>query len=153
MPRLTFASRVPVVLGFTLVLGFACARPPGDNAAASEALTGPEWTLVELEGDSAITGAPDGTPTIRFTSGDSLRVGGSTGCNSYGGTYEASGTTLRLDQLVSTLRACADSAANEQGSRFMSALQRADGYRIENRQLVLLAGSQPIARFERADAR
>ena len=108
---------------------------------------------MELEGDSAITGAPDGTPTIRFTADDSLRVGGSTGCNSYGGTYEASGTTLRLGQLVSTLRACADSAANEQGTRFLSALQRADGYRIENGQLVLLVGSQPIARFERTDAR
>lgn len=153
MPRHTFASPVLAVLGFTLVLGLACARPPGDNAATSEALTGAEWTLVELEGDSAIAGAPAGTPTIHFTADDSLRVGGSTGCNSYGGTYEASATTLRLDQLVSTLRACADSAANEQGTRFLSALQRADAYRIEDGQLVLLAGGQPVARFRRGDAR
>ena len=137
---------------------FACARttpddaaPSGDSAASAQ-LAGTDWRLTHVEGDTVVSG-PIEAPYIRFTRDDSLRVGGSTGCNSMGGTYEASGSTLRFGPLITTKRACADSAANAQEVRFVGALQRTDGYRIEDGRLVLLAGSQPVARFERGDAR
>ena len=145
-------------LALTLVVALAvlaCARTTpddaatsGDDAAGSGALTGTEWRLVELDGDSVISGA-SGIPTIQFTAADSMRVGGDTGCNSMGGTYETSGSTLRFGPLITTKRACADSSANAQEVRFVGALQRVDGYRIEGGRLVLLSGSQPVARFER----
>jgi heat shock protein HslJ len=145
--------RALVVIAALIVV--ACARTTpedaatsGDDSAASSALTGTEWRLVELEGDSVLGGV-SGIPTIRFTAADSMRVGGNTGCNSMGGTYETSGTTLRFGPLITTKRACADSSANAQEVRFVGALQRVDGYRIEGDRLVLLAGSQPVARFER----
>ena len=133
----------------------ACARttsddaaPSGEDAGASGSLTGVEWQLVALGSDSVISGA-SGIPTIRFTAADSMRVGGNTGCNSMGGTYETSGSTLRFGPLITTKRACADSAANAQEVQFVGALQRVDGFRIEGDRLVLLAGSEPVARFER----
>ena len=134
----------------------ACARNASEDNATSSAgggeLSGDQWRLVQLEGDTVVSG-PIEPPHIRFTAEDSLRVGGSTGCNSMGGTYEASGSTLRFGPLITTKRACADSAANAQEVRFVGALERTDGYRIEDGRLILLAGSQPVAEFVRGEAR
>ena len=144
------AVRPAMLLALAIVLA-ACARTaPGDGTPSAD-LTGVDWRLVELEGDSALSGPAD-APFIRFTAGDSLRVGGSTGCNSMGGTYEMTDDSLRFGRLIMTRRACADSVVNAQEARFVRALERTEAYRVEGGRLVLLAGSQPVARFERRTA-
>ena len=146
------ARSLTFIAFIAVVTAVACARTTPDDAAPSGDLVGVEWRLTHVHGDTAVSG-PIEAPFIRFTRDDSLRVGGSTGCNSMGGTYEVSGNTLRFGPLITTKRACADSAANAQEVRFVGALERTDGYRIEDGRLVLLAGSEPVARFERGAAR
>jgi heat shock protein HslJ len=70
----------------------------GDDAAG--ALTASEWTLVSLNDDELSAGT---TVTIAF---DGRRLGGSGGCNHYGGDYTASGESLRVADVESTLMAC-----------------------------------------------
>jgi heat shock protein HslJ len=101
-------------------------------------LTGTEWRLVSLGpagGEADVV--PGTTVTIKF--GEDGRVGGSTGCNSYGGTYEVRGDTISFGRLVSTRRACLDQNANQQEQRFLSALEAANRFRLSSNRLTILS--------------
>ena len=147
--------RIGAVTVAAMMLGVGCTRraaeSTGDSSAAAASLAGAEWRLVELEGRPVVSGTID-RPHLRFTSdSDSLRVGGSTGCNFLSGSYEASGSTLRFGPLITTKRACVDEDVNAQEARFVGALRRTDGFAIDGPGLTLLSGAQPVARFERGE--
>src|SRR6185295_4691458 len=85
-------------------------------------LTGPEWRLVSLGPAGAEAAVIQGTTvTLRFA--EDGRASGSTGCNSYSGTYQVRGDNISFGRLISTKRACLDQNANQQESRFLSALE------------------------------
>jgi heat shock protein HslJ len=126
------------MLTLTLVLG-ACAT------SQMTALQDREWRLVWVERfDTMPAGAA--TPTIRFDPDG--RMSGNTGCNSAGGSYAVGGDALRIENIVSTKRACAEPAGNELEAAYLSALERTRRFRIADRQLELLdAGGNVVARF------
>ena len=68
------------------------------------ALTGIDWRLVSLGPVGAETGVVAGT-TVTMKLGEDERVSGSTGCNSYGGTYQVRGDNISFSRIVSTRRA------------------------------------------------
>jgi heat shock protein HslJ len=106
------------------------------------ALSGSQWQLVSLNGTPVIEGS---TVTIGF--GADNRVFGSSGCNSYGGTYEVEGSTLTFSMLVSTLRACTEEALNQQESAFVAALDGTVAYTIRGAELVITGSSGAELRF------
>ncbi len=77
------------------------------------------------------------TVTLKF--GEDGRASGSTGCNSYSGTYEVRGDSISFGRLVSTRRACLDQNANEQEHRFLSALESANRFRLSSNRLTILS--------------
>ena len=57
------------------------------------------------------------------------RVSGNGGCNTFDGGYRVRGVDrIHIGPLAATLRACADSALNDQETRYLAALQLADAY-------------------------
>ena len=101
-------------------------------------LTGIDWRLVSLGSAGAETDVITGTTvTIKF--GEDGRVSGSTGCNSYGGTYEVHGDNITFSRIVSTRRACLDQNANEQEHRFLSTLETASRFRLSSNRLTILS--------------
>jgi heat shock protein HslJ len=105
-----------------------------DASAGVLVLRGPEVELVydpvepepdaDLEGttwrlDSIVEGAgPDGSvssvlgePTLEL---DGDRLGGDTGCNSFGGDYELDGDRLRVGQIDQTLIGCDDALTSQE---------------------------------------
>ena len=104
-----------------------------------------DWSLVWIDGFPTL---PSGvaTPTARF--GSDGRFGGNTGCNSAGANYTAEGDRLALDAMITTKRACIETAGNELERAYVSAMERARRFRIVNGQLELLDdGGRVLARF------
>lgn len=109
-------------------------------------LAGTEWRLVSLGPSGAETDVVQGTTvTIRF--GEDGRAGGSTGCNSYGGTYEVRGDTISFGRLISTKRACLDQNANEQERRFLAALEAANRFRVSGDRLTISDRGRTVLNF------
>ena len=71
--------------------------------------------------------------TIGFEDGG---VGGSSGCNTYGGRYEVEGSSIVISDLVSTLMACTD-PLNTQEGEFLNALSEAASYEVVGGSLLI----------------
>ena len=138
----------------TIAIALACAKAPeaGDEAAgsvtASSALEGPRWRLVELEGQPAIAMTGSREPHLVFSRSDTAaRVGGATGCNSMGGSYQDDGTSLRFSALFSTKMACVEEDRMRQETAFLNALNAVDRYAVSGDTLLLSAGDRVVAKF------
>src|SRR5688500_2699955 len=92
----------------------SCRRPAEspESAFRTRAATG-EWTLVELFGEAAPTGAGGRPATLRIEGAES-RAGGFAGCNRYGGSYELRGDSLTFGAIAMTKMACDQGMALEQ---------------------------------------
>ncbi len=129
-------------LHFLLVLCLlltACGQTP------SGGIEGTEWTLISLNGKAPLESHPI---TLDLKSGE---LGGKAGCNSYGGKYEADGSSLSFpDGISSTAMACASEEAMNQEAEYLRTLQQADTYRIAGERLEMMdAGGQTILVFEK----
>lgn len=111
----------------------------GRNFATDQrVLTGTEWRLVSLGPAGAETNLVAGT-TVTLKFGEDGRASGSTGCNSYSGTYQVRGDNVTFGRLVSTRRACLDQNANQQEQRLLSTLESANRFRLAENRLTILS--------------
>ncbi len=128
-----------------LLLGLmaaGCTTTGAAGAAAGSAIVGPTWALTQI-GSARPAGS---AATITF--GRDGRVNGSTGCNSFFGTYTlASNGALALSQVGSTRMAC-PGPDMAQESRVLDALNRADRAVVQGGRLMLMAGSTSLLTFE-----
>lgn len=94
-------------------------------------LDGTTWALASIGGAAPVAGSNVG---IAFKDGS---VGGSGGCNQYGGTYQTTGEKIQFGEIVSTLMACADNSLNDQEQRFLKLLQQSASYQQASGTLTL----------------
>ena len=95
----------------------------GDTASL---LIGPEWRVTEIEGRPA---SEERGPTMLFGADGSLSGNG--GCNRYRASYEIAGDGgLAIGPAVATRMACAEQALNQQETRFLALLDRADRFDV-----------------------
>ena len=93
--------------------------PPATTMPAeptTNSLVNTQWQLTSFGGPNAetpVTG--DKALTLEFRPGG--QVGGSGGCNSFGGKYQVQGNTLSISQIVSTMMACVTQGVMEQEHR------------------------------------
>jgi heat shock protein HslJ len=109
---------------------------------AQQALAG-SWVATSYFRPGAVTSLLPGT-TITATFADG-RISGNGGCNEYGGPYTADGSTIRIGPIVSTKRACADPAANQQEADYFAALELAREFELRTDGLWLLREGGTIA--------
>jgi heat shock protein HslJ len=104
--------------------------------AAQPILANTQWQLVTLGGAEAAAGTQ---VTLEF--GADAAVTGSTGCNSYRTTYSQEGDTLTFDErIITTRRACLDTASADQEQAFLEALRTATTYTLQADQLTIVYG-------------
>lgn len=124
--------------GFTLLvilmmLLAACAGQAGGSGQAGTVpnLEGTEWVLASLNGNEPITGS---TVTLKF---EKDQLGGSGGCNSYGGKYTLGPDgKISVSEVVQTEMACMDPAGvMEQESQFGQALSQAASFQMNGDNL------------------
>ena len=82
-------------------------------------LSGTRWTIVAVDGSTPRRG--DEPLSVEF--GVDGRVSGNSGCNSFAGPYIRDESTLRIGELLSTRRACAEAARQRQESRVLAVLE------------------------------
>jgi heat shock protein HslJ len=111
----------------------------GPRPTDSPSLQDTRWVLVALGEASTLAGK---APSVEF-SADQIR--GSTGCNTYFGTYEVSGGELSIGDLAVTEMWCMEpEGVMDQEKAFLNALNAVASYQVETGRLELYneAGTQ-----------
>ncbi len=117
----------------------------GRGVSLAPVLANTTWSLVTIDGQPSIAGR---AVTLNFQSDGQL--GGNSGCNSYGGQYRLSGSSITITQLISTLRACAEQPLNDQEAVFQKALGDAALFSLAGNQLTLKnAGGGEVLMFQK----
>lgn len=117
-----------LILSFVLILSLvtACGAEEG-----SDALDGTAWQLVAMGDELPLA---ESTLTIAFEDGQG---GGSSGCNSYGGTYTIRENEFGITDIASTLMACLDNGVMEQEQAYLVFLGEVTSYNISAGMLSL----------------
>lgn len=106
------------LLSLCIALATGCAASPASRAPVAD-LSGTRWTVVAVDGS-----APQrGEEPLSVEFGVDGRVSGNSGCNRYSGPYIRDADTLRIGELLSTRRACADNARQRLEARVLAILQ------------------------------
>ncbi len=129
------------------VAGAAIALAVFTSGGSGGDLAGTRWSLVALNQQVPIPAS--GPITLEFEAGG--RAGGDSGCNSYGAGYAARRSSLKITDLVSTLRACVDPLLNDQEAAYLRALAAVVEYEVTGDRLTLTdAGGTIVLVFARA---
>ena len=120
-------------LSFGLILTAILLLSACGGGSLSDPLNGTAWTLTAINGTPVLANS---SVTAEFTGG---KIGGSSGCNSYGGAYKASGKKITTDSIAMTLMACMDAGVMEQESAFLEVLQNAQTFEITEGQLLIFS--------------
>jgi heat shock protein HslJ len=115
-----FAGAVDV--GEVLLRPYQAAAPQEDAGTAS--LEGAEWRVTGLDGREPVAGS---SVTLAFDGAGT--VAGSTGCNRFRGSYEASEGSLSIGQAAATMMACSEPLM-QQERRFLDLLAAIARYEI-----------------------
>lgn len=128
---------LPLIAGLILYAASACMNP-------ADPLSGTSWKLTAYDGAPLI---PDTMVTIEFSNGS---VGGSSGCNTYGGTYQLDGKKLQISELVSTLMACAKpEGVMEQEAAFLNGLLEVQAFELKDDQVEITTSDGTTLTFMR----
>lgn len=123
------------IAGRTLTLSDDAGTELLRYVATTPGVTG-AWEAVSVLYDDAIRSAVEGhRPTADFTADG--RVTGTTGCNTFSGTYETDGRRITIDPGAVTERACADPEAGRQERGYLDALASVRRFDQTGPQLVL----------------
>ena len=125
------AAASAVMLGL-LVAG--CSQAGGSasgNVSSGTTLAGTSWTVTTVGGTTTIANAQ---PTIVF--GTDGSISGTSGCNTYSGTFGTDGDKITIGHLASTMMAC-EPDRNAQEQAFTTALQGATHWKIDSGTLHL----------------
>jgi heat shock protein HslJ len=99
-------------------------------------LAGTQWVLESMGTPGSETPAVEaGKVTIQFNANG--QVGGSAGCNTYGGQYSVQNGNLSTTEVASTLMACEDADLMQQELDYLAALSSAGAYEINGDQLTV----------------
>ena len=126
------------VLALMLIAVVAQGQTSRNLTTDQRVLTGFDWRLDSLGPSGSEAPVIAGT-TVTLKFGEDGRASGSTGCNSYSGTYQVRGDNISFSRLISTRRACLDQNANQQEQRFLSTLEAANRFRLSSNRLIILS--------------
>lgn len=139
---LTIRSEVnPAQLVFTrgqAVVGPSEPITDPNQPVSSDALTGSNWKLIQINGQPAVAGVD---VTLTFEADG--QAGGTGGCNGYGGSYTAADGTISFTQIVSTMMACAEQDKMNQEQAYFAALNEATVYSINGDTLNIGTDADP----------
>ena len=112
-----------LILGAVALLALAC-------ASEEQPLAGTSWTLLTVAGSPAI-----GNVEVEFS--EENGISGWTGCNSYDGTYSASGSSFAIEDLIWTEAGCPSRDLFMQESLYTDLLLDAEGFSVSGARLTL----------------
>jgi heat shock protein HslJ len=133
-------AKYSVLISTAILVIFLLASCAG--ATRSDPLNGTAWTLTSIDNSPPIGSA---AVTVEFTGG---QIGGSSGCNSYSGSYKVQGEKITTDAIAMTLMACADSRLMEQEQTFLGYLQNTPTFKLSAGQLQIIRSDGKVLTFK-----
>ncbi|TPW74641.1 META domain-containing protein [Schumannella soli] len=127
--------------------GSASATPGGDESAGSQGSGGSSggsleadvaqlWLLTSITDDQGTLAPPTVSATLDLR--EDGRFSGNGGCNGFGADVKVGDSGhVTVGPIVSTKRACAERSANEQETRYLAALQKADAVKRSGDGLIV----------------
>jgi len=121
----------------------ACTTPSTHSSPAQPVgLLGVDWILDDASLATQVAKVPGGIPIdLRF---EGEQVSGSSGCNTYGGTFEAIGGSISFGPLHSTQMAC-DHRVMEAEAAYLRALEGSTAYQASGSTLHLTGGAADLS--------
>lgn len=129
-----------------VVLSLA-ALPVRSYAADPNRLIGTQWKLLRYGAENTPTTPVGEQPITLIFGADS--IGGSGGCNTYGGSYRVDGTTISFSNIFSTLIACEPEEISKQEQAYFRALRTATQFRFADGLLIISYGTNESLVFTR----
>ena len=121
----------------------ACA---GILPGSGDPVEGTSWRLMTLGGASLLLGTEI---TVSFEGG---QIHGSSGCNTYGGSYQVDGDKITMTDLYNTEMACMDpQGVMDQETEYLELLRDAQAFQIDEGELVIEAASDEVLVFARVE--
>ena len=106
------------------------------SASTADGLVNTSWQLLSFGPSTTPADVlPDSVITLEFK--EDGEMGGNGGCNTYGGSYSVQDDTLTLQQVVSTLMACADMGVTNQEQQYLQALATVERFELTDDSLTL----------------
>jgi heat shock protein HslJ len=143
-----FVGPTRAIVATCLVIAFALsACGPAAEASLTRSawpatLAGSTWTAIRVGDLPTVAGSQ---PTAAFTAD---KVEGTTGCNSYFGSYEYSRGAVKVSTMGSTAMACLDPAIGATEGPFMGAMQGASSVSIDPAGRMIFDGGGGSITFE-----
>jgi heat shock protein HslJ len=125
-----------VALALLVLSVAACDLVPGDDTTGGS-LVGTSWSVVSIDGEPTLQ---DGPPTMVFAPDG---VSGTTGCNSYGGTFRTDGDAMTIAAGAMTEMAC-DGPRGDQETRFIAALPKIERWQLREDGFLELSGAATL---------
>ena len=125
------------ILAYILVMLTGCSVLP-----AADTLDGTSWELYAYRKSRPIEGS---TLTIIFEDG---QIHGSSGCNSYGGSYRVDGDKLAVSEIFAALMACPEpEGLMEQETTFLQFLGNAQRFEMADGRLQIFLSDREALTF------
>lgn len=116
--------------------------------AAAQELAGTAWNVVTFNnGKQAVVSSA--IPGVGISFGSDGMASGFSGCNTFTGSYTASGNKLAIGPLATTRKACTEpKGAMEAEAQYLAALQAATNYQVQGQMLSMqLSTGETAAEF------
>ena len=127
-----------------LVLKFKGAQKTDQDDNSAIKLEDKKWVLESIKNRNLPE--IEINPFINFDR-EKKSAGGNTGCNVFGGSYTASGDTIRIFDIISTMRACIEDERMDVERQFKNGLENANRYEIQGRKLQLYRNKTLLLTF------
>lgn len=134
------STNYTITFMLTATTALTATLPP----AAEYSLTGTVWVLSAWGTPGAETSVTAPSITLEFPADGQVR--GSSGCNTYSGTYTVQDNTIAFGELISTLKACTDEPVMQAEQEYLVALKTAGEFVVTGPQLTIQydAGSKVL---------
>jgi len=135
-----YNRRGRVVLKFTRLVKPA----PDEGDRAGVMLEDKKWILESIKNRKTLVAVSGAFVSFDKEKGSS---GGNSGCNVFGGEYTATKTTLKITEIIATLRACIEDNKMDVEREFLDGLRETNRYEIKNNRLFLYRGKALLLTF------
>lgn len=131
--------RIPSLFLLALAAVVACGGAPAPSGTEPPiVLEGTAWRATLVGGEAP---SPEHPVTLELSGG---RIGGNSGCNSYGADARLQGGRLVVDEVQMTLAACVDPRPGRIEGSFLRILQDSPAVLVDGSRLVLRGSSGEI---------
>jgi polar amino acid transport system substrate-binding protein len=109
---------------------------------------GPNWVLVLIRDESGTPVDPVLGSLITASFASDGTLSGSTGCNTYSGSYKPKESSIKVSDFSFTRLACPTDELNDQENRFLRFIEKATRYEVSGNQLRLFTGENLTVVFQ-----